>query len=105
VVSFLVSERRADYGVRLALGAGPRDLIRLTLAEGIGDGLRGVFYGWVGSILLARLLSGLFFGVSAGDPWTLLGTATLMLLVVAMASWLPAMRATRVDPATVLRQA
>ena len=105
VVSFLVSERRADYGVRLALGAGPQDLLRLTLVEGLGDGLKGILYGWVGSLLLARLLSGLFFGVSMGDPWALLGTATLMLTVVALASWLPAMRAMRVDPAMVLRQA
>ena len=104
VVACTVTERRKDFGVRAALGAQPEDLLRSTMAEGLWDGLLGVLLGLGGSILLTRMLSGMLFGVSASDPWTLGAMAILMFSVVFLASYIPALRATRVDPAAALRR-
>lgn len=104
VVSYSVMQRRKDWGVRLALGAQPRDLVRRTVAEGISEALVGILFGLFGSLLLTRLLSGLLFGISVTDPWTLLGTVSLMLAVVLLASYIPARRAIRLDPVSALRR-
>jgi predicted permease len=104
-VSYSVMQRRGDWSVRLALGARPRDLVRGTVAEGLSDALAGVLLGLGGALFFARLLSGFLFGVSMIDPWTLGCTATLMIVVVVLASYFPAKRATKMDPAVVLRQA
>jgi putative ABC transport system permease protein len=104
VVSYSVMQRREDWSVRLALGAEPRDLVRGTVAQGLSDALVGISLGLIGSLFLARLLSGLLFGISAMDPWTLAATTALMCAVVVLASYIPAQRATQVDPASALRQ-
>ena len=103
VMAYVVAQRTTEIGVRMALGATPREVFGLV----IGDGLRitsiGIVVGVVGSLLMARWLTALLFGVTPGDPLTLGITAGLLLLVSAAACYLPARRATRVDPMVALR--
>ena len=103
VMAYVVAQRTTEIGVRMALGATPREVFGLV----IGDGLRitsiGIVVGVVGSLLMARWLTALLFGVTPGDPLTLGLTAGLLLLVSAAACYLPARRATRVDPMVALR--
>jgi len=103
VMAYVVAQRTTEIGVRMALGATPGEVFRLV----IGDGLRittiGIAVGVVGSVLMARWLTALLFGVTPGDPLTLGITAGLLLLVAAAACYLPARRATRVDPMVALR--
>lgn len=103
VMAYVVSQRTTEIGVRMALGATRREVFRLV----IGDGLRqtgiGLVLGLAGSFFVARWLSGLLFGVSPGDPVTLAATAAILLLVAAAACFVPARRATRVDPMEALR--
>src|SRR5918993_5371183 len=103
VMAYVVAQRTTEIGVRMALGATPREVFGLV----IGDGLRitsvGIVIGVAGSLLMARSLTALLFGVAPGDPLTLGITAGLLLLVAAAACYLPARRATRVDPMVALR--
>jgi len=103
VMSYAVSQRTTEIGVRMALGATPFEVFALV----VGDGLRvtaiGIAIGAAGSLLTGRWLTSLLFGVRATDPATLAATALLLLLVAAAACFLPARRATRVDPMVALR--
>jgi putative ABC transport system permease protein len=103
VMAYAVAQRTTEIGVRMALGARPSEVFRLVL----GDGLRitgiGVALGLAGSVLVGRWLTTLLFGVKPGDPATLAATAGLLLLVAAAACFIPARRATRVDPMVALR--
>jgi putative ABC transport system permease protein len=103
VMSYVVMQRTTEIGVRMALGASPGEVFRLV----VGDGLRitavGIVLGLAGSIAVARWLTTLLFGVAPTDPWTLAGTALLLMLVAAVACFVPARRATRVDPMVALR--
>jgi ABC-type antimicrobial peptide transport system permease subunit len=87
----------------MALGARRSEVFRLVLGEGLQLAVLGTLLGIVAALLLTRLLSGLLFGVSAHDPLTLAGVAILLGVVAALASWIPARRATRVDPMVALR--
>ena len=103
VVSFFVSQRTQEIGVRMALGATPRNIAKLVLRNVAGWTLGGAALGILGAWFCARLLQSLLFEVKAHDP-TLLVTALLILLGVALiAAWIPARRATRVDPVVALR--
>jgi putative ABC transport system permease protein len=103
VMAYAVAQRTTEIGVRMALGATQREVFGLV----VGDGLRvagvGVVFGIAGSIVVSRWLSALLFEVRPGDPLTLTFTAALLLMVAAMACFLPARRATRVDPMVALR--
>ena len=103
VMAYAVSQRTAEIGVRMALGASPSEVFRLV----IGDGLRvtaiGIAFGTIGSFIVARWLTTLLFGVRPGDPTVFLSTAALLLLVATAACLIPAGRATRVDPMIALR--
>ena len=103
MLSFGVAERRREIGLRLAIGAAPADVLRLILRGGIGLALIGVVVGSGGALLLGRAVASQLYGVSPSDPLTLLGVGASLLIVAMMACWLPARRATRVDPATTLR--
>jgi putative ABC transport system permease protein len=103
VVSYAVSLRTPEFGVRLALGASPAALRTLVLREGTRLALVGVAVGLAASVALMRLLRGLLYQVAAGDPLTLAGTTLLLLAVTVAATWLPARRAARTDPAIALR--
>ncbi len=103
VVSYLVTQRRREIGVRIALGAQRSDVLGLVLRQGAALALLGIAIGGVGALFLTRLLKGLVFGVSTTDPLAFGGVMVLLAGVALLASWLPARRATRVDPMTVLR--
>jgi putative ABC transport system permease protein len=103
VVALAVEEAGYDSSVRLALGAHPRLLVRDTMADILKPASLGIALGLAGSLVLARALSGLLYGVGTRDPRTLLGTTAIMTLVVLIASYLPAHRLSTTDPAIALR--
>jgi predicted permease len=103
VLTFLVSQRRAEIGVRLALGADPARIVRLVLASGLRLSVLGAVVGSLAAFALVRLLAGLLHEVRPHDPATFAAVPLLLLAVAVLASVVPAWRATRVDPATTLR--
>ena len=103
VMSYLVAERTPEIGVRLALGASHADVMRLVMRQGVLLAIFGASVGLAGSLVVARLMTGLLFGVPAADPLTL-GVALSLLTSIAFAGcYLPAKRALRVDPIVTLR--
>ncbi len=103
LLSFVASQRTREIGVRLALGAGSRDILRMVLGEGMGLILCGIGLGLAAALALARPLRALLFGVSPADPATVAGVSLLLGLVSLLACYLPARRAMHVDPAVSLR--
>jgi putative ABC transport system permease protein len=103
VVSYSVSQRTREIGVRLALGAQSRDVLALVVKHGMRPALVGVAIGLLGAFTLTRFIAGLLFGVRALDPMTFSLAALLLLLVALLACWIPARRATQVDPMLTLR--
>jgi putative ABC transport system permease protein len=103
LVAETVAARTREIGVRMALGAAPGDIVRRVLKRGLTLTGVGLAAGVLAALALSRLLSSLLFGVGAGDPATYAGVSALLLLVSAAACWIPARRATRVDPVTALR--
>jgi ABC-type antimicrobial peptide transport system permease subunit len=103
VLSYLVNQRTREIGVRLALGAQPRDVLGMVVGRGLKLAGLGVVVGLIGALALTRLMQGVLYGVTATDPLTFFGVAVALLGVAAFASWLPALRATRVDPLVALR--
>lgn len=103
VIAYAVSQRTQEFGIRLALGAQASDLLRLVIGQGFKLILAGMLIGIAGALVATRLLKSLLFGVKASDPLTLAAMALLLMLAALLACWLPARRATRVDPLTALR--
>ena len=103
VMAYAVAQRTMEIGVRMALGAKPSEVFRLVVADGLKLTAIGIAIGAAGSILIARWLTTLLFGVTPGDPVTLAATAGTLLIVAAAACFIPARRATRVDPMVALR--
>jgi putative ABC transport system permease protein len=103
VISYAVGQRTRELGVRVALGAQPSDIRRMVVSHGAGLVLRGLVLGLAGSLALSRYLTSVVSEVSPTDPWTLAGVAAVLAGVALVASWLPAHRATKVDPAVALR--
>ena len=103
VLSYSVSRRTREIGVRVALGASRRDILRLVVGEGMGMTLVGVVLGLAGAVAVSRLIAGVLFGVKAGDPATYIAVAGILAIVALAASYLPARRAMRVHPVEALR--
>jgi predicted permease len=103
VMAFLVAQRTREFGIRMAIGALPADVLSLVLAHGMRMGLFGVAVGAFGAFVLTRFIRQLLFAVQAFDPLTFLVTAAILTLVIAAACYIPARRATRVDPVIALR--
>jgi predicted permease len=104
LVSYGVTRRMREMGIRLALGAGDHHMLRLVLGGGLGLTGVGVALGVIGSLALTRVLGSLLYGVSATDPATFGAVVAVLSGVAVAASWIPAHRARRADPVTVLRQ-
>ena len=104
VIAYSVAQRNHEIGVRLALGATRRDILRLVVADGIRIGIIGVGLGLAGSLALSRVMRGLLVGVSAHDPLTFAAGTAALLIVALVASYTPALRAARTDAGSVLRQ-
>jgi putative ABC transport system permease protein len=103
VMSYLVTQRTREFGIRLALGASRATVLHLILKQGLMLSLAGVSLGVAASMGLAHLISTLLYGVRPNDPLTLIAVTVLQTLVVLAASWIPARRATHVDPMVALR--
>jgi predicted permease len=103
VISYAVSRRTGEIGLRMAMGAESRDILRLVIGQGLKLTLIGVAVGATLALALSRLLSRLFIGVSAADPVTFLTVPLLLTAVAVFACWIPARRATKVDPMIALR--
>ena len=103
VIAYSVAQRTREVGIRRALGAQHGDILRLVLGQGLGLSLAGVAIGIGGAFALTRVMKGLLFQVSASDPATFLGIALLFVAVALVASYIPARRASRIDPMAALR--
>jgi putative ABC transport system permease protein len=103
VMSFLVSQRTHEFGVRMALGAQTRDILRLVVRQGMALVLIGVVIGLTASFVITRVMSSMLFGVGTRDPLTLIAVPLALGAVALIACLVPAMRATRVDPVVALR--
>ena len=103
VISYSVAQRTSEFGIRMAMGASPVDVLGMVLKQGLLLGAIGVAIGAAGALALTRLIRGLLFGISTFDPVTFVVMALALTLVTLAACWAPARRATMVDPVVALR--
>ena len=103
VMSQVVRQRTNEIGLRIALGAQRRDVLRLVLGQGLALALLGAALGLAGAYGLTRLMKSLLFGVNATDPLTFAAAPLLLVSVALLACWIPAWRAAKVDPMIALR--
>ena len=104
IMAYSVNQRRREIGVRMALGAARENVLRLILRQGMSLVLAGVAIGLIAALVVGRFLSRMLYGVSASDPISIAGAAGVLLFVALLACYLPAYRASRVDPLVALRE-
>ncbi len=104
VMHYSVAARTNEIGIRMAVGATSIDVVRLVLKSGISLAMAGVALGGLGAMYITRVLSGMLYGIRPGDPLSFLGAASILLAVAALATLLPAQRASQIDPMIALRQ-
>jgi ABC-type antimicrobial peptide transport system permease subunit len=103
VLAFTVAQRTREIGIRMALGAASGQVLRSVLRDALALIGAGIAIGIAATLLLARLISGLLYGVSSTDPAAYASVAGILIVVGALSAWLPARRASRVDPMVALR--
>ena len=103
VIAYSVSQRTQEIGIRMALGASRQNVLRMVVGGGMRLAIAGVLIGMALSLAAGRFISTLLFGVRATDPLTFSAVAAALLATAVLAAWLPARRATRVDPMVALR--
>jgi ABC-type antimicrobial peptide transport system permease subunit len=104
VLSYMVAERRREIGIRMALGAGRGSVLSAVMKQGLILTTVGIVVGLGGALALNRLIAALLYGVKPSDPLTMISVVATITIVAAVACWLPAWRASRLDPNIVLRQ-
>jgi ABC-type antimicrobial peptide transport system permease subunit len=103
VIAYSVMQRTQEFGIRIALGASRRDVLGLVLGQGTRLTVLGIGLGIIAALIVTRLMATLLYGISATDPLTFTAVALLLALVALAACYIPARRATRVDPIVALR--
>jgi putative ABC transport system permease protein len=103
VISYMVSERTHEIGIRIALGATRRNILQIVVRQGLRLAIAGAAIGLIGALIVSRLMTGLLYGVKPTDPLTFAGVAVLLVVVALFACYIPARRAIRVDPMVALR--
>jgi predicted permease len=103
VIAYSVARRTQEIGLRVALGARPRDVLRLVLAQGVSVAIIGIAFGLIGTVAFSRLMTGLLYGVTPTDRLTIAAVSAVFMVVTVAANYLPGRRALRVDPMAALR--
>jgi putative ABC transport system permease protein len=103
VLSYWVNQRTSEIGVRIALGSSARGVLRLVVGHGMRYTLLGVGLGLVGAVVSTRVLSNVLYGVGTADPLTFVSVTVVLSAIALLACWIPASRASRVDPVAALR--
>jgi putative ABC transport system permease protein len=103
VISYAVAQRTQEFGIRLALGAQPRNVFAMVLGQGARLALLGVFLGFIAAFAVTRLMTSFLFGVQPTDTITFVVVPALLMAIALLACYIPARRATRVDPIIALR--
>lgn len=103
VVSFAVAQHTREIGIRMALGARASDVLRMVIGHGLALTAAGILIGVMAASALTRLMASLLFGVSATDTLTFAATSSLLVLMAVLACWIPARRATKIEPVAALR--
>ena len=103
VMSYSVAQRTREIGIRMALGAQRKDVLKMAVGQGFKLVLIGVAIGLAAAFVLTRVMTSLLFGVSATDPVTFVAISLVLISVAVLASYIPALRASRIDPMVALR--